>query len=704
MELTSVLDMPNRPEANKVPPGSEAHRQAPEVARSKRPFGCEAYGLLLVLAGYALALALSWRKWPELLVDFGTQLYLPWQISEGSVLYRDVMYLTGGPLSQYYHALLFHLFGPSVLAIVISNILLGLGLLVLLYRCFLASSDVWTATAIGLGVALVLACNTYSNIGNFNFITPYCHEVWHGLVLSAIGIALLAKWVQRSVPGPGHSNARHSKGFRMLPMWGAGICAGLVFMTKPEMFVALMIAFLAALALVGFARGACPASGTATEAVQAQANCSQTWKTAGGAHNCLNERAEPSHVAVPEAGHAPGSRCVCSVKGVGWALAGAALPLIAFLIWFHRTESWHDSFRSVAYAWVPLLGSYVSQQFYYKWCLGLDAPGFHVRMLIAHLLVVIAALAALAFTFRQKLDTPVRRLLAIGLVAVLIGLASAFDWVDCGRLLPVFALALCVMVGSMLLRRADEIGKRPAVYPFIWAVFALALLAKLGFYSRIWHYGFALALPAFAAALFLLVWVLPSTLERFGVNRKWFRAAITVLLAVGCLSLLIQSQHLYATKALPVGGGSDRILTQTESVNPAGAAVRDTLDWLNQNAAPEATLAVLPEGVMINYLSRRVNPTRYLVWNPAEIASFGQEKMTQAFCSHPPDYVILVHRDASEYGADFFGRKKSFGGELLEWVNANYEPVHLIGKEPLRDGRFGVKILKRATSLQAMTR
>ena len=642
MGLTSIIEMPNRPEANKVLHASETNLQT-EAARSKRLLGCKAYGLLIVLAGYALALALSWRKWPDLLVDFGTQLYLPWQISQGAVLYRDVMYLTGGPLSQYYHALLFHLFGPSVLTIVISNILLGLGLLVLLYRCFLASSDVWTATAIGLGVALVLACNAYSNIGNFNFITPYCHEVWHGLVLSVIGVALLAKWAQRSV------HARPSSGSGMLPMLGAGICAGLVLMTKPEIFVALMVAFVAAFVLVGLARGV---STTA--------------------------------------------------KSFAWALAGAALPLVVFLFWFHRTESWHDSLRSVAYAWVPLLGSSVSQQFYYKWCLGLDAPGFHVRMMIAHLVVVIAVLAALVFAFRQKFDTPVRRLLAIGLVAVLIGLGSVFDWVDCGRSLPVFALAVCVVAGRpLLLARADEIGKRLAVFPFVWGVFALALLVKLGFYSRIWHYGFALALPAFAAAVFLLVWVLPLALERLGVNRKWFRAAVTLLIAVGCLSLFIQSQHLYAPKTLPIGSGSDRILTQTESVNPAGPAVREALDWLNKNAAPEATLAVLPEGVMINYLSRRVNQTRYLVWNPAEIASFGQEKMTQAFCSHPPDYVILVHRDASEYGADFFGRKNDFGGELLKWINANYEPVRLIGKEPLRDARFGIKILKRSTSLRS---
>jgi hypothetical protein len=69
------------------------------------------------LGGAAVALCVAvltmqtWRKWGDMLVDFGVQLYLPWRLSTGTVLYRDVAYLTGGPLSQYYHALLFQIFG-----------------------------------------------------------------------------------------------------------------------------------------------------------------------------------------------------------------------------------------------------------------------------------------------------------------------------------------------------------------------------------------------------------------------------------------------------------------------------------------------------------------------------------------------------------------------------------------------------------------
>src|SRR5213595_3718143 len=90
-----------------------------------------------VLLTFGLGAALTWRKWPDVLTDFGSQLYLPWRIASGEVLYRDLMYLTGGPLSQHYHALLFKVFGVSMLPLFISNLALGLAVEILLYGFFL---------------------------------------------------------------------------------------------------------------------------------------------------------------------------------------------------------------------------------------------------------------------------------------------------------------------------------------------------------------------------------------------------------------------------------------------------------------------------------------------------------------------------------------------------------------------------------------
>src|ERR1700678_1848435 len=110
-----------------------SHTEANTPANGRRGFGL---GALVVALCLAILTMQTWRKWGDMLVDFGVQLYLPWKLSTGAVLYRDVAYLTGGPLSQYYHAWLFRIFGVSLLPIVVSNLVMLVLLVAAIYVGF----------------------------------------------------------------------------------------------------------------------------------------------------------------------------------------------------------------------------------------------------------------------------------------------------------------------------------------------------------------------------------------------------------------------------------------------------------------------------------------------------------------------------------------------------------------------------------------
>jgi len=586
-------------------------------------------GLGFVALAFLAAAVLSWRKWPDALVDFGMQLYLPWKISTGSVLYHDLNYLTGGPLSQYYAAALFKLFGVSLLTLVVSNLVITAGLVVLIYRRFLAAADALTATTICLGIVLVFAFDQQSSIGNYNFITPYCHEIWHGLVISILAIAWLSSWVTTE---------------RLRFALGAGFCAGLVFMTKPEVFLALMAGVIGAFVLFAATKR------------------------------------RPDFL----------------LKSLGVFLPASAVPLLGFAACFHRVESWAESWHSVAYAWVPLLSSTVSKTPFYLWCLGLDTPGLNVRLMFLHFTVVFIVVIICVLLSRRNINHAANRLRLVVTMAMLAMLASRFDWVDCGRSLPLLSLALCLI----LVVKYKELSKEtPPVFPLLWSIFGLALLGKLGLFPRVWHYGFALAMPAFSGALYLLLWLMPRLLKNHGVDQRIFRGAVWLLLMIGLARLFVQSNFVYANKTISLGRGADRFLTFNEKVQPTGAALAQALPWLETNLPPNATLSVLPEGIMVNYLMRRTNPTHYFLWNPNDLSAFGQTNIVADFKSNAPDFIMLIHRDAAEYGAKYFGQEEKFGLELMEWIQKNYEPVLLIGNEPLQNSKFGIKILRRVSGV-----
>ena len=81
----------------------------------------------------ALLLWRGWSRWTHPVIDFGRELYVPWQILEGKILYRDLAYFNG-PLSPYLNALGLNIFGVSLTALVIVNFILLATLTLLLYQ------------------------------------------------------------------------------------------------------------------------------------------------------------------------------------------------------------------------------------------------------------------------------------------------------------------------------------------------------------------------------------------------------------------------------------------------------------------------------------------------------------------------------------------------------------------------------------------
>ena len=163
----------------------------------------------------------GWGAWNDVLVDYGRELYVPWRITEGDVLYRDLAYFNG-PLSAYLNALVFTVLGVSLRSLTIANVLVTALTGWLLHRRLRAVGGPLSAGA-GLAVFFVVfACGRFPGVGNYNFLAPYSHELTHGLLL-----ALLA--FECALRGARAGGARWAL--------GSGLLLGLVFLTKAEVLL-----------------------------------------------------------------------------------------------------------------------------------------------------------------------------------------------------------------------------------------------------------------------------------------------------------------------------------------------------------------------------------------------------------------------------------------------------------------------------------
>jgi hypothetical protein len=604
-------------------PGSELAAQAqPQVSADRtRWIG------LVILGGVFAGLAFwSWRKWPDIFIDFGSQLYYPWQIANGRDLYDGYAYVGGGPLSQYFHALLFKCFGASLTALVVSSLAVLAGMVVFIYEAFRRIADAWTATAMGLVILLCFAFSQYVWVGNYNFICPYSYEAVHGLVISIVSVGLLSLWLAR---GTGWFAA------------GTGFGLGLVFLTKPELFLALTITTGLGLVLgmaMRFKRG-------------------------------------------------------FLFRSIFALAAGAMLPVLLSALFFWTRFGLKGAVSATAGAWVTLLTTQASNNAFYQWCLGLDHPWQNAQSTLVWFAGYALGVLALAwccwqFSWAKRLwERGVLVLMVAGLVLWTVDL----HWFDCGWPLPLTLPVIGAHLGWHWWKRRDE----RLLLPMLWCAFSFFLLAKIFLHSRVWHYGFYLALPAAVLNVYYLVWFLPQTLHFQLPARNLHRLAVCSVLGVGAFRLLTLADSFYAKKTYAVGRSGDAIVTFSPDVRPHGEAIAQTVQWLEQNTPAASTLAVMPEGLIVNYLARRANPTHYASLTPLEVAAYGEENMLKSYEAHSPDYIVLIHRDSSESGLGYFGQDPRYGAAMMRWIKANYDPVWLYGSEPLQTGAGGIRILKR---------
>jgi hypothetical protein len=576
-------------------------------------------------------LAWSWRKYPDILVDFGRELYIPWQISCGQVLYRDLAHLFG-PLSSYFNALLFKIFGISYTVIILSNIITLSFFLTGLYILLSKISSRLAAYTSCAVVIFVFAFSQYVFIGNYNFISPYSHEAIHGIILSLFLIVQFYKFI-----------IKRSK-YHLI---SAGLIFGFIFLTKIEVLFSAVASTCFFFLL--FAK---------------------------------NEK-----------------KFFATVKSIGVFLIAALVPITGFLIYFGTAMPVHDAVKAILQWNILFNRSITNNQFYLKG-MGFDNIFENLMTMCFHSLVALSTISIVYvlnyYYIKYKDKIQVRCLCAICFAAI-IGMAFYVNPYTVGRSLPLlsFLTFLFLLIYYLKLSTKDKVELQQLTPLLLWSVLSICLLLKIILNCRIFHYGFYLTLPSFVLLIVMLIWFLPKWIDKRFSGGYVFRNVMFMIIIVIAGHCVWISNKFYKMKSFSIGRGSDRIVTFHPKIDSRGYLMNEAVGWLRSNVDHKETFIVLPEGVMLNYLTKHTNPTRFTNFMIPEMVLFKEDVILAEFIKYSPDYFILVDKDTSEYGVKYFGQNFNYGKKIMIWINEHYDPVCLFGNEPLRDGQFGIKILKK---------
>lgn len=596
-----------------ITPDTSARNEFRSPEPAERP-GRELIGWILLAGCFALFASLSWRTWPDVLVDFGHELYIPWRLSEGDVLYRDIAF-TMGPLSQYANASLFRLFGVSFSTLIWANLVILMSISAMLYWLFRQCGSTWSATFVLLFFLAVFAFAQYSQIGNYNYVSPYRHEVTHGLALGLAQIICLvnaAGWY-----APVALTSRQEQRWLI----AAGGCLGLIFLTKVELFV--------------------PAAAVATAVMLEMARTGQRKRIAG------------------------------------YFIASAAVPvLLAFLLLFVPLGA-RGALRATLGSWVYAMNpALTSQSGFYRALGGWDRSVENLEQMALSAVCVVAAFVAgvlletmlRGFRISRRWTTLLTG--SVGCVGILFISSSVLSLMTAG--MPLLLLAVVIGAFPGFWRGRDGLTEMKML--FVLSLFALSLLPKILLAVNWGHYGFVLAMPGVLILVHLVVHTLPQWLRRSGYSGAYFRAVAVGLLGACALSQALTWIRIDDLKTMSFGSGEDLIYVDPRYDDRATPTVK-TLAYLQQSMKPAETLLVIPEGTTLNYLLRRRNPTGFLMFSPWEFDALGGEsRFLEALMQALPDYVVLVTMDMTIHGRGNFG-DPGFGQSIRAFIDRNYRLV-----------------------------
>lgn len=583
-------------------------------------------GPFIIAVVAVLGLIWSWGTWPDVLVDFGRELYVPWRLTEGQVLYRDIASFNG-PFSPYVLALWFYCFSVSLQSLFIFNAFIIAGVLCLLYRIFFQIAGRISATLSCLTFLVGFAFSEFSDTGSYSWMCPYSHEMTHGVALSLLSIYLLF---------------HYASSCKLIWIGVSGLVLGLVFLTKAEIFLAVFV------------------------------------------------------------GNIAGIFAMLWLKRYGWKftlltvtvwLGSTMLPIVISYILLSIAMSPSDALYATMGSWPHVFNSDIKKLLFYKLVMGTLNPIESIIIILKWVgwyILIFAPAVGLSFICRHVKIAPLKisiiTFLLVSSVFLLLLYKEMIAWYDIPRPWQVFVILLGLILFWPIVRRRYESKEHPAVIlRFAITLFSFVLLARMFLSVHIVHYGFALALPATLMLVVALWDWIPEILRKLGGQTIVFRGAVFAVLLVTATVHIIISDKSLNNKNYVVGSEADAFMSDKRGIH-----VEKAIQILRKKMKDGETLAVLPEGIMLNYQLRVQNPTPYVVYLPLEIIINGEDEMIKSFQRHPPNYVVLIHRDTSEYGFRFFG--KDYGKSLWNWITENYVFTNHIGAMPFNSNDFGIMI------------
>lgn len=562
------------------------------------------------------------------LIDCGREAYIPEQIIEGKVLYRDIFVLYG-PLSYQLNALLYTIFGIHLNTLYFAGITNSFLILILYYliaRRLTSAKISWLACFL-----LMTSCMFYYYITNYIF--PYSYGVTYALSALLISVFFCAYYLEKAKPV-----------FLILSALFMGACAAF----KLDFIVFFAVLFLIAVYFKPLSR-----------------------------KNLIIFIA--SFLLIPV---------------ISWGTVFIRGLSLADLLYYLGMMNDFINSHLFKYFYQEHTGLYPTPKF--LWGLSKTAGIYIFNFSICIATFYAFFLASAKFSdFRGKLFLQITGFIALYMLFPKeffkeIGKTTSLGWIAVGTviILSVF-LAHTLLNKNMTFRKLPEISAKDKIFILV-AVAGIISAFKSFFFINLHVFGTYFVPLLILVNLVFLFDKIPAYLK-FLNSKAWKNACFAVLFIIGLVYMFTSLNYAYKTNNYLLETDKGRIYV----VKQWGTALNKLTNYIKAEIPAESSFMMMPEGLMINFLTDRKGNSWFYSLTPNFVEAF-ENKIIRDMQVKKPDYIFITNQNTNDYGFRSFG--EDYGKSIYNYVKDNYEFVQKI-KDPCPDeNALHIKIYKLKNS------
>jgi hypothetical protein len=379
------------------------------------------------------------------------------------------------------------------------------------------------------------------------------------------------------------------------------------------------------------------------------------------------------------------------------ALSALIVALPVYALMFHRV-GWRMLIEDCHLFYTHLPPSLV---FYNSHRTGLDRPLSSLLQMAGAAAVGIAAASAIALISigsRKVLGRAMAVVFASLLVIFAVRLIVGIEWDGSPlRALPLVLVAIVIV--EWIRGKGTDGSSRSNTALFIIAVYSLAVLARVALRVPSGGAFGGFFLPtSLIVVCYLLPHALPTRVREFAGNvaaESRARAiGLGLFIAMFVVTAVVFGVRYRRNFSHEIKASRGHLFTPRSS----GPAIEEALKFIESKTNPGETIAVLPEGSDLAFLTGRRISLRHQILIPGLMSESDEQRAIERMRSGRVRYVFIVNRPMREFGAEAFGR--DYYRNLGRWIDEHYRMVEVFGamrSEPLEIGHpaFFIKVFAR---------